>query len=62
MHNFPFIFKSEGEEEYQNLMPNQLNQSQNFQHENEEEKLCSDHSNISIQNKGCNKIDTLLRK
>ena len=36
MHSFPFIFRNEGEEEYQNLMPNQINQSKIFEQEKEE--------------------------
>ena len=38
MHNFPFIFRNEGEEAYQNLMPNQINESQIFEQGIEEEK------------------------
>jgi len=62
MHNFPFIFRNEGEEEYQNLMPNQINESQIFEQENEEEKHSEVLSNRSIQSNCCNKIDTLLKK
>jgi hypothetical protein len=64
MHDFPFIFKNEGEDEYQNLMPNQIKEDQNSEQKIEEESVSKvdKKSKNSLQSSCCDKIDTLLRK
>lgn len=64
MHDFPFIFKNEGEDEYQNLMPNQIKEGQSSELESEEkiESKIDKKSKNSLQSSCCDKIDTLLRK